>query len=89
MMPSSLESAAILPLLDASDPATNKTAWWIAGHHPEWGTALWGISNRGWPRQENGRTVTRSSGSSHSSHGLPRSSNIWRVSSPTDLPKRE
>ena len=42
MMPSSLESAAILPLLDASDPATNKTAWWIAGHHPEWGTALWG-----------------------------------------------
>ena len=42
MTPSSLESAAILPLLDAPDPATNKTAWWIAGHHPEWGTALWG-----------------------------------------------
>ncbi len=42
MSPNALEAAAILPLLDSPDSATNKTAWWIAGHHPDWGTELWG-----------------------------------------------
>ena len=42
MSPHALEATAILPLLDAPDSATNKTAWWIAGHHPEWGSELWG-----------------------------------------------
>ena len=30
----------IVALLDSSDPVLEETAWWIAGHHPEWGGAL-------------------------------------------------
>src|SRR5262249_54392155 len=35
-----LDSAQILPALDAADLNLRETAWWIAGRHPEWGTAL-------------------------------------------------
>jgi putative membrane-bound dehydrogenase-like protein len=42
MTPASLEAATVLPLLDSPDALTNKTAWWIAGHHTDWGTALTG-----------------------------------------------
>src|SRR6185295_3138567 len=40
MTPSALEANAVVPLLDAADPATSKTAWWIAGHHRDWGSEL-------------------------------------------------
>ncbi len=42
MRPSALEADAVVPLLDSSDSMTSKTAWWIAGHHREWGTQLRG-----------------------------------------------
>ena len=42
MTPPSLDAATVLPLLDSPDAATNKTAWWIAGHHRDWGAALSG-----------------------------------------------
>jgi putative heme-binding domain-containing protein len=35
-----LESGAVVPLLDSDDSVLKETAWWIAGHHPEWGDAL-------------------------------------------------
>jgi putative membrane-bound dehydrogenase-like protein len=35
-----LECATVSPLLEASDPALQATAVWIAGRHPEWGDAL-------------------------------------------------
>ena len=35
-----LKAEAVIPLLDSSDPVLNETAWWIAGHRPEWGSAL-------------------------------------------------
>jgi len=35
-----LEPDAIVPLLDSDDAVLNETAWWIAGHHQEWGNAL-------------------------------------------------
>lgn len=37
-----LNAEAIVALLDSSDPVLNQTAWWIAGRHPEWGSALAG-----------------------------------------------
>jgi putative heme-binding domain-containing protein len=40
MTPSALEARTIVALLDSADPATNKTAWWIAGHHRDWGSEL-------------------------------------------------
>ncbi len=30
----------VVPLLDADDALTRDTAWWVAGHHPEWGGRL-------------------------------------------------
>ena len=36
----SLVPEQIVALLDSTDPVLNETAWWIAGHHPEWGGAL-------------------------------------------------
>ncbi len=36
----SLDAGTIVPLLDASDRVLKDTAWWIAGHHPEWGEPL-------------------------------------------------
>ena len=30
----------VVPLLDSSDPVLKDTAWWIAGHHADWGDAL-------------------------------------------------
>ena len=30
----------VVPLLDSSDSVLKDTAWWVAGHHPEWGDAL-------------------------------------------------
>ena len=38
-----LKAETIISLLDSSDPVMNETAWWIAGHHPEWGGALAGF----------------------------------------------
>ena len=35
-----LKAEAVISLLDSSDPILNETAWWIAGHRPEWGSAL-------------------------------------------------
>jgi len=35
-----LEPDAIVPLLDSDDALLSETAWWIAGHHQEWGDAL-------------------------------------------------
>jgi putative membrane-bound dehydrogenase-like protein len=35
-----LQPDTIVPLLDSSDTLLKDTAWWIAGHHPEWGDAL-------------------------------------------------
>jgi putative heme-binding domain-containing protein len=35
-----LQPDSIVPLLDSSDAVLKETAWWIAGHHPEWGDAL-------------------------------------------------
>ena len=35
-----LDADAVVPLLDSPDPLLTETAWWIAGHHPEWGNAL-------------------------------------------------
>ena len=35
-----LQPDSIVPLLDSSDALLKDTAWWIAGHHPEWGDAL-------------------------------------------------
>ncbi|MGH9308621.1 MAG: HEAT repeat domain-containing protein, partial [Vicinamibacterales bacterium] len=37
-----LDANDIVVLLDSSDPVLNETAWWIAGRHPEWGSALAG-----------------------------------------------
>ena len=30
----------VIPLLDSPDEVTNETAWWVAGHHPDWGGLL-------------------------------------------------
>jgi putative membrane-bound dehydrogenase-like protein len=38
-----LKAEAVIPLLDSSDPVLKETAWWIAGHRPEWGSALAGF----------------------------------------------
>ena len=38
-----LKAETVVSLLDSSDPVMNETAWWIAGHHPEWGAALAGF----------------------------------------------
>jgi putative membrane-bound dehydrogenase-like protein len=35
-----LKADRVVPLLDSSDPVMKETAWWIAGHHPDWGGAL-------------------------------------------------
>jgi putative membrane-bound dehydrogenase-like protein len=35
-----LTADAVVMLLDSPDPVLKDTAWWIAGHHPEWGGAL-------------------------------------------------
>ena len=35
-----LDADAVVTLLDSSDPVLKDTAWWIAGHRPEWGGAL-------------------------------------------------
>lgn len=35
-----LTSDRVIALLDSTDPILRDTAWWIAGHHPEWGGAL-------------------------------------------------
>ena len=38
-----LKPEAVISLLDSSDPVLKETAWWIAGHRPEWGSALAGF----------------------------------------------
>jgi putative membrane-bound dehydrogenase-like protein len=35
-----LQPADVVPLFAATDAAVRDTAWWVAGHHPEWGAAL-------------------------------------------------
>ncbi len=35
-----LAPGAVVPLLDSDDALLQDTAWWIAGHHAEWGAAL-------------------------------------------------
>jgi putative membrane-bound dehydrogenase-like protein len=35
-----LQAASVVPLLDSSDVVSKETAWWVAGHHPDWGNAL-------------------------------------------------
>ena len=38
-----LQAEAVISLLDSTDPVLKETAWWIAGHRPEWGSALAGF----------------------------------------------
>ena len=38
-----LSPERVIALLDSTDPVLRDTAWWIAGHHPEWGGALAGF----------------------------------------------
>ena len=38
-----LKPETVIALLDSSDQVLRETAWWIAGHHPEWGGALAGF----------------------------------------------
>ncbi|HEY1377003.1 MAG TPA: PVC-type heme-binding CxxCH protein [Gemmataceae bacterium] len=38
-----LDAAAVTAELAAADPALKETAWWIAGHHLEWGGDLAGV----------------------------------------------
>jgi putative heme-binding domain-containing protein len=38
-----LRSDAIVPLLESTDAILKDTAWWIAGHRPEWGGAFAGF----------------------------------------------
>lgn len=35
-----LDPGSVVSLLDSPDPVLKDTAWWIAGHRPEWGGAL-------------------------------------------------
>ena len=35
-----LQPTDVVPLLAASDQIVRDTAWWVAGHHPEWGEAF-------------------------------------------------
>jgi putative membrane-bound dehydrogenase-like protein len=35
-----LQAGTVVPLLDSADSVLKETAWWVAGHHPEWGDAL-------------------------------------------------
>jgi len=35
-----IDADTVVRLLDSPDPLLTETAWWIAGHHPEWGNAL-------------------------------------------------
>ena len=35
-----LQPKHVIALLDSPDPVLKETAWWIAGHHQEWGSAL-------------------------------------------------
>ena len=35
-----LQADTVVSLLDSADPVLKDTAWWIAGHHPEWGDAV-------------------------------------------------
>jgi putative membrane-bound dehydrogenase-like protein len=38
-----LKAAAVAAELTSPDPALKQTAWWIASHHPEWGSELAGF----------------------------------------------
>jgi putative membrane-bound dehydrogenase-like protein len=38
-----LKPESITPLLTSSDALLKQTAWWIAGHHPDWGQAVAGF----------------------------------------------
>ena len=38
-----LPASTVVSLLDSTDNVLNDTAWWVAGHHPEWGDALAGF----------------------------------------------
>jgi putative membrane-bound dehydrogenase-like protein len=38
-----LRSETVARELTSADPRMKETAWWIAGHHPEWGGALAGL----------------------------------------------
>ena len=42
MQPASLDPAAVIPLLDASEPLISEASNWIAARHPEWGARLAG-----------------------------------------------
>jgi hypothetical protein len=35
-----LQANTVVSWLDSADPVLKDTAWWVAGHHPEWGDAL-------------------------------------------------
>ncbi|MGH9371179.1 MAG: HEAT repeat domain-containing protein, partial [Vicinamibacterales bacterium] len=35
-----LQADGLISLFDSPDPVLKETAWWIAGHHPEWGGAV-------------------------------------------------
>ncbi|MGH8630452.1 MAG: HEAT repeat domain-containing protein, partial [Burkholderiales bacterium] len=41
-----LRPEMVTPLLVSSEPLLKQTAWWIAGHHPEWGPKLAGFFHR-------------------------------------------
>jgi putative membrane-bound dehydrogenase-like protein len=38
-----IDATPVIAELSASDPALRETAWWIAGHHPEWGDQIAGV----------------------------------------------
>jgi putative membrane-bound dehydrogenase-like protein len=37
-----LAAVTVVPLLESRDAVVKETAWWVAGHHPDWGSALAG-----------------------------------------------
>ena len=52
-----LKPETVTPLLTSSDALLKQTAWWIAGHHPDWGKAVAGffrqrLANRNLSSQE-------------------------------------
>jgi putative membrane-bound dehydrogenase-like protein len=43
MLGGHIEAGSIIAELSGADPALRETAWWIAGHHPEWGDQVAGV----------------------------------------------
>ena len=53
MTPPSLDADTVVPLLDSPNTTMSKTAWWIAGRHRDWGSALRGYFDERLARSAN------------------------------------